>query len=76
MAGIFTQDRNEKAIALNLIIAVEPHSLGRSIESVRVLLQMVYDKQREALLRFGDARGVDWVEEMEVGGLSLIMMGL
>jgi hypothetical protein len=37
---------------------------------------MVYDKQREALLRFGDARGVDWVEEMEVGGLSLIMMGL
>ncbi len=46
------------------------------MESVRVLLQMVYDKQREAVLRFGDARDVDWVEEMEASGLSLIILGL
>lgn len=76
LAGVFATDEGDKEMALNLITAVEPHSFGGSIQSVRAVLQAIYNKQRTAILETGVATSVDWVEEMESSGQRLIIIGL
>lgn len=76
MAGFATKDLNEKQVALDLIIAVEQHNYRGSTESVKKLLQKVYEKQRSATMDMGNANSVDWVEEVENSAQRLIIYGL
>lgn len=76
LAGVFAANQGDKETALNLITAVEPHSFGGSIQSVRIVLQAIYNKQLEARLQTGVTTSVDWVEEMELSGQRLIITGL
>jgi hypothetical protein len=68
IAGCAANEAAEKDLALNLITTVEQHSFGGCTQSVRRLLEVVYEKQRVAILRTGDSSLVDWVEEMELRG--------
>lgn len=76
MAGFATRDPQEKNLCLGLIRAVERLSYGRTTESVRELLEKIYEKQRAAILASGDASSVDWIEEMDLSGQRLIIYGL
>ncbi|KAF4633729.1 hypothetical protein G7Y89_g4387 [Cudoniella acicularis] len=76
MAGFATRDVSEKDIALCLIKTMERHSYGGSTESVRRLLEVIYEKQRSAILRTGLTNEVDWAQEMELTGQQLIIYGL
>jgi hypothetical protein len=76
MAGFATKDPTEKEYALELIRAVETQSYGGGTKSVRRLLQNIYGKPRDAIVRNGDNASVDWVEEMERSGQRIILYGL
>jgi hypothetical protein len=76
LAGFATVDVGEKDLALSMIRAVEQHSYGGCTQSVRRLLETVYEKQRAALLRTGDSTSVDWVEEMELRGQPPLIYGI
>lgn len=64
IAGCAATEPAEKVLAVNMIRAVEQHSFGSCTQSVRILLEVVHEKQRVAILRTGDSTLVDWVEEM------------
>ena len=76
IAGCAACEPAEKELALNMIRAVEQHSFGGGTQSVRKLLEVVYEKQRVAILNTGDSSLVDWVEEMELRGHPPIIYGI
>jgi len=59
-----------------MIKTIERHSHGGSMEGVRRLLETIYEKQRGAISRAGNALSVDWVEEMELSEQRLVIYGL
>jgi hypothetical protein len=71
MAGFASKGPNEKEEALEIIKTIEKHSYGSIMESVRMLLETVKEKQRAAILQTGRASAVDWLEEMEKNGLII-----
>lgn len=73
MAGFATRDRGEKQMALDLLLAVEQQESIGSTESVRILLQKLYEKQRSATMETGNANSVDWIEEVEKSGQRFII---
>lgn len=76
MAGFAATNPADKDLASNLLRAVERHNYGGSTESVRKLLDNIYEKQQAALMSMGNATPVDWIEEMEMSGERLIIYGL
>ena len=76
MAGFAATEPAQKDLALNMIRAVEQHSFGSSTQSVRILLETIYEKQRVAILRTGNSPLVDWVEEMELRRQPPIIYGM
>lgn len=76
MAGFCTRDPAEKETALRFMMEVEKHGYGGSTDNVRRLLQVLYEKQRVAVMQSGNADAVDWVDEMERSGQRLIIYGL
>lgn len=76
IAGLATKDPREKALAIEMIRTIERHSHSRIIESVRVLVEAMYEKQRVATLASGDPSSMDWVEEVESSGQRLIVYGV
>ena len=76
MAGFCTRNPVEKDTALRFMIEVEKHGYGGSPDSVRRLLQNIYEKQHIAVMQTGNANSVDWIDEMEQSGNRLIIYGL
>lgn len=76
IAGFAASEPAEKDLALTMIRAVEQHSFGGCTQSVRELLEIIYEKQRVAILRTGDSTLVDWVEEIELRGQPPIIYGI
>lgn len=75
IAGYAASEPEKKDLALNMIKAVEQHSFGGCTQSVRGLLEVVYEKQRAAVL-MNESTFVDWVHEMEVRGYPPIIYGI
>jgi hypothetical protein len=76
MAGFAASEPAQKDLALNMLRAVEQHSFGSSTQSVRMLLETIYEKQRAGILRTGGSVLVDWVEELELRGQPPIIYGI
>jgi hypothetical protein len=76
MAGFAASEPAQKDLALNMLRAVEQHSFGSSTQSVRMLLETIYEKQRVGILRTSGSVLVDWVEEMELRGQPPIIYGI
>jgi hypothetical protein len=76
MAGFAATEPAEKDLALTMIRTAEQHSFGSCTQSVKRLLEIIYEKQRVAILRTGDSSSVDWVEEMEQRGQPPIIYGI
>lgn len=76
LAGFATIEPVEKDLVLTMLRAVERHSYGGCTQSVRMLLETIFEKQRVAMLRTGDSSSVEWVEEMELRGQPPIIYGI
>ena len=76
LAGFAMQDPGEVEAALSMLKMIERHSYGGSTESVRRLLERIYEKQNAAILRTGTASSVDLVKEMELSGQKIIIYRL
>ena len=55
---------------------VEKREYGGVADTLRRLLQTIYEKQSVAVAQKGHANSVDWVDEMERNGPRLIIYGL
>ena len=66
----------EKAFAMEIIRTVERHSHNKTIESGRVLVEAMYEKQRLATLTPGNPSIMDWIEGVESSGQRLIFYGV
>jgi len=76
MAGFSSSSGEEKMLALDLMSAMEQESIGRNTRATRQLLQLVYERQNESLMRTGHSLHVDWIDTMMESGLQVVNCGL
>ncbi|KAI9808256.1 MAG: hypothetical protein M1825_004713 [Sarcosagium campestre] len=76
MAGYAATSADDKVSALDLIATVENESIGRNTTIVRRLLQEVYEKQNQHILRVGHSWGVHWIDIMTQSGLQGVKFSL
>jgi hypothetical protein len=75
LAGVVSTRKEEKALALELMAAMERECCGENTATMRRLLKAIFDKQ--ANLRNGNQHlEVDWIEEMRMTGFRLVMFGV
>jgi hypothetical protein len=75
LAGVVSRKRDEKGLAIHLMNALDRQSYGENTASMRRLLVKVYDKQQTSAGSGVQNLGVDWVNEMKMDGLRLVMFG-
>ena len=76
LAGVVSKNQDEKTLALNLMTTLERQSCGRNPKMIRRLLTTIYDKQKMTPRNGAQTLGLDWVEEMRMNGLQLVMFGI
>ncbi len=76
LAGVVSKNKEEKTLALNLMTALERQSYGRNTKTIRRLMRSIYDKQQMISRSGGQILDVDWVEEMRMNGLQLVMFSM
>lgn len=76
LSGVVSRRKEEKALALKLMTALERESYGENTASIRRLLGVIYDKQ-QATARSGKHNfEVDWLEVIDRSGPRLVMFGV
>ena len=75
LAGFASNMAEQKMLALQLIKSFESHSAGRNTTTIRKLLQVVFQRQRQSLTDFGTPWTVDWTEVMREERLEVVNFG-
>ncbi|KAM0182690.1 hypothetical protein ACHAPF_000936 [Botrytis cinerea] len=76
MAGIVSQVKKEKQIALDALLRLEETSIGLNTRITREFLASIIEKQNIAIAETGNQLRVSWFEEMQASGKQLVLMGL
>jgi hypothetical protein len=76
LSGIVSGKKEEKALALKLMTALERESYGENTASIRRLLEAIYDKQQATKRNGKYDLEVDWLEVMDGSGPRLVMFGV
>jgi hypothetical protein len=76
LCGVVSRRREEKALALRLMTALERECYGKTTATMRRLLEIIYDKQQATTGSGKQDLEVDWLEVMERSGLRLVMFGM
>ncbi|ATZ46378.1 hypothetical protein BCIN_01g09850 [Botrytis cinerea B05.10] len=76
MAGIVSQVKKEKQIALDALFRLEETSIGLNTRITREFLASIIEKQNIAIAETGNQLRVSWFEEMQASGKQLVLMGL
>jgi hypothetical protein len=76
LAGVASEDRDEKTLALKLLRDLEQQSHGANTTTMRRLLKAIYDKQNLVAVSGAQQFKIDWVDEMRNRGLMLVMFGI
>ncbi|TKA69613.1 hypothetical protein B0A49_05430 [Cryomyces minteri] len=76
LAGFATSHPEKKRLAMELLVAMEPTSVGKNTAASRELLQTVYDLQRQSLMAVGHSLAVDWIDVMTEHGMHVVNFGL
>lgn len=76
LSGVVSRKKDEKALALKLMAALEQQSYGGNTATMRRLLETIYEKQQAATRNGEHDLAVDWVEVMKMSGLRLVMFGM
>jgi Fungal specific transcription factor domain len=76
LSGVVSRKKDEKALALKLMTALERESFGGNTATMRRLLETIYEKQHATTGNGEHDLAVDWVEVMRMSGLRLVMFGM
>ncbi|KAF7878849.1 hypothetical protein EAF04_000052 [Stromatinia cepivora] len=76
IAGIASEVKEEKRLALEIIQRLEETSFGSNKKATRKLLAKICEKQETAIVQTGNHSCVSWIEELESSGEQLIIVGL
>lgn len=68
MAGVVARREEERSEILGLVRRMEEDSVGRNLKAVRLLLEIVHERQE----RQGGGGGVDWVGLIGELGLQVV----
>lgn len=77
LAGITASASGLKMMAMESMTSMEDEEdgMGRNAATTRAILQTVYERQLERLMRVGHTMDVDWVELMAQEGLQMVNFG-
>ncbi|MCJ1282031.1 hypothetical protein MMC26_001354 [Xylographa opegraphella] len=76
LAGIATTSAADKALAHELMTAMEQESVGNNKRATRKLLEAVYEAQNARQMVVGHSLDVDWIQVMSESKLHVINFGL
>ena len=76
MAGFAAVTPNEKRRALEYIRTMDHESVGNNTKATRELLQVLYEKQRDASMGMRRVPNVDWIDVMHERGVQVVNFGL
>lgn len=76
LAGVTSKISAEKTAALEMMAAMEKHSYGENTTTTRRLLKAIHDRQQAVVAEGHQLTEVDWVEEMRMRGLQLVMWSM
>ena len=72
MAGVATRNPSDQQLVKQLLEGFEPNSIGRAMPATRQILEIMYQKQREATVQGDNPFIVDWIDMIAERGLQLI----
>ncbi|KAJ5157539.1 uncharacterized protein N7482_008639 [Penicillium canariense] len=77
LAGATASASGLKMMAMELMTGMEDEEdgMGRNAATTRAILQTVYEKQLERLMRVGHTLDVDWADLMAQEGLQMVNFG-
>lgn len=77
LAGATAQASGLKMMAMELMTGMEDEEdgMGRNAATTRAILQTVYERQLERLMRVGHTLDVDWADLMVKEGLQMVNFG-
>lgn len=76
LAGATASASGLKMMAMELMSSMEDEEeMGRNAATTRAILQVVYERQLERLMRVGHTMDVDWVELMAQERLHMVNFG-
>ncbi|KAL1296826.1 hypothetical protein AAFC00_004451 [Neodothiora populina] len=76
IAGFATTSAHEKALAMELLQAMEGTGISRSVSRSLQLLRIIVQEQADREAAGGLAEEVDWIECAQVRGIKCINFGL
>lgn len=72
MAGVGSRSPSDQQLATELLRVFEQRSIGKAIAATRHVLEVIYQKQREAIIQGVHPMMVDWVNTVAERGLQMI----
>lgn len=77
LAGATASASGLKMMAMELMTGMEDEEdgMGRNAATTRVILQTVYERQLERLMRVGHTMDVDWADLMSQEGMQMVNFG-
>ena len=72
MAGVATLNPSDQQLAVKLLNVFEHNSIGKAMIATRQILEIVYQKQREAIMHGAHPLMVDWVNTVADRGLQMV----
>ncbi|KAJ5477234.1 hypothetical protein N7539_007378 [Penicillium diatomitis] len=77
LAGATASDSGLKMMAMELMTGMEDDEdgMGRNTATTRAILQTIYERQMDSLMRMGHTLDVDWSEFMTQQGLQMVNFG-
>lgn len=77
LAGATASASGIKMMAMELMTSMEDEEdgMGRNAATTRAILQVVYERQLERLMRVGHTFDVDWSDLMAQEGLQMVNFG-
>lgn len=77
LAGATASASGLKMMAMELMTGMEDEEdgMGRNAATTRAILQAVYERQLERLMRVGHTLDVDWADLMSQEGLQMVNFG-
>jgi hypothetical protein len=76
LAGVVSRRKEEKELALGLMLALERKGYGKNTATARRLLEKIYDEQQSTAGSSNPDPRVEWLEVMERCGLRLVIFGM
>jgi len=72
MAGVASRIPSDQQLAVELLQFFERNSIGKAMVATRHILEIIYQKQREATMHGAHPMMVDWVNTVAERGLQMI----